>query len=60
MARSKKVVRRKPWLPAEVKQLRQTAGRKTLTQLAKMFKRTTAAVQVKASVEGISLRMRGR
>jgi hypothetical protein len=62
MARSKKVVRktRKPWSAAELKQLRQNAGKKTLKQLAKLHKRTPAAVQIKASVENISLRLRDR
>lgn len=61
MPRKKKRVRKIiHWTAAELKSLRQNAGKKTLAQLAKAMKRTTAAVQLKASKEGISLRLRRR
>ena len=62
MARRKKAVRRmprKPWSRAELKLLRENAGKKTLKQLGTMHKRTPAAVRIKASEQKISLRMRG-
>lgn len=61
MARKKKVVRRRKlrvWQSTDVKTLRQQAGKKTLAQFARMFKRTPVAVQLKASKEGISLRVK--
>jgi hypothetical protein len=59
MARTKKTVSRKKridWSAADIKQLRKDAGKKPLTQLARAFKRTPVAVQLKASKLGISLR----
>ena len=59
MARKKKSAPRKKlvrWATADLKTLRREAGRQTLVQLARLLKRTSAAVQLKASKEGISLR----
>ena len=54
-ARSKRVL----WTSADLKSLRKSAGRKALGQISRDLKRTEAAVQRRASIEGISLRRRG-
>jgi hypothetical protein len=46
------------WAVAEVKTLKRLAGRQSLIQIARTLKRTPGAVQMKASVAGISLRRR--
>jgi hypothetical protein len=46
----------KRWSSAELKMLRQHAGKKTITQIAKVLKRTVAAVRLKASSHRVSLR----
>jgi len=59
MARKKKVVRRRKrvlWTAADVKLLRQQAGKQTLAQLGRTLKRSPAAVRFKASALRISLR----
>lgn len=53
----KKVVKRIPWTPANVKLLRQLAGRKTPKAIARELKRTEAAVRFKAHTSNISLAM---
>jgi hypothetical protein len=66
MARTKKTPARKTparkkrvdWSPADIKTLTKQAGKMSLKQLARAFKRTPAAVQLKASKLGISLRRR--
>jgi hypothetical protein len=61
MGRAKKTVARKKridWSVADVKTLRKQAGRMSLKQLARSFKRSAVAVQLKASKLGISLRQR--
>jgi len=61
MARKKKVIRRRKrvlWTAADVKLLRQQAGKQTLAQLGRTLKRSAAAVRFKASSLRISLRRR--
>jgi hypothetical protein len=61
MARKKKSVRRKKrvsWTPADLKLMRQHAGKKPLLQIARLLKRSAAAVRFKASMHRISLRQR--
>jgi len=61
MARKKKTTRSKKrvlWTAADLKTLRKSAGRKGLAQIAREMKRTAAAVQRKAFLQGISLRRR--
>lgn len=48
---------RQPWKPADVKQLKDLAKGNTPTRVAALkLQRTPAAVQAKASEEGISLK----
>jgi hypothetical protein len=61
MPRQKKTARAKKrvlWTSADLKALRKSAGKKGLAQIARELKRSPAAVQLKASHEGISLRRR--
>jgi hypothetical protein len=61
MARKKKAARSKKrvlWTAAHLKTLRKSAGKQSLEQIAKGLNRSAAAVQLKASNEGISLRRR--
>jgi hypothetical protein len=53
-------VSRKRWTAADLKVLRQEAGKKSGAQLSRLLKRSEPAVRFKASVLGISLRQRGR
>ena len=47
-----------PWTRADMKTLRREAGKKPAAQLARLFKRTVKAVELKAAKSGISLRVR--
>ena len=60
MPRRKSAVSRKIvyWTSSDLKTLRQQAGKKSAAQLARLLKRTAAAVQRKATKSGISLRRR--
>ena len=60
MPRRKSTVSRKIvyWTSSDLKTLRQQAGKKSAAQLARLLKRTAAAVQRKAMLSGISLRRR--
>lgn len=61
MARKKKSARGKTlrrWEAADVKLLKQQAGKKSLTQIAKALKRTPTAIRIKASELRVSLRQR--
>jgi len=62
MPSKKKPARRKRvlWTASDLKLLRQQAGKKNLTQLSRVLKRSEAAVRFKASLHRISLRLRGR
>jgi hypothetical protein len=63
MPRQKKATRKRTlrrWTGQELKDLRKQAGKESLAKLARTFKRTPAAIRLKASVEGISLRLRSR
>lgn len=53
----KKVIKRIPWTSANLKLLRQLAGRKTPQVIARELKRTVAAVRFKAHTSNISLAM---
>lgn len=55
MPRIRSVVR---WTPADVKLLRNRAGRKSVKAIGRELKRSEAAVRFKAHMEGISLAMR--
>ena len=46
------------WTDADVETLRKNAGKKNLDQLARLLKRSTHAVEQKASKNGISLRLK--
>ena len=61
MARAKKSARSKRilWTATDLKTLRKSAGKKALGQISRDLKRTEAAVQRRASLEGVSLRRRG-
>jgi hypothetical protein len=54
MRRSKK----NPWTPSDLKQLKRLAGRLSATRIARELRRTEGAVRVRASQEGVSLRLR--
>jgi hypothetical protein len=59
MARKKRAVRRNQrvlWTAADLKTLRQNAGKKSLAQIAKLLKRSVAAVRFKSHTHRISLR----
>jgi hypothetical protein len=60
MARKKKSrpSKLKRWTSADVKLLRQHAGKKDLSQIARALKRTPAAIRLKASGLRVSLRQR--
>jgi hypothetical protein len=61
MAQKKKVARRRKrvlWTAADLKLLRQQAGKQSLAQLGRALKRSPAAVRFKASSLRISLRRR--
>ena len=61
MPRQKKTVSRRKrilWTATDLKTLRKSAGSQGLAQIARAMKRTPAAVQRKAHLEGISLRRR--
>ncbi len=60
MARKKKSRAKtlKRWGAADVKALRQHAGKKSLNQIARALKRSPAAVRIKASELRVSLRQR--
>jgi hypothetical protein len=54
-----KVLKRKPWTPADVRALKKLARAKTGAQkIAKALKRTPAAVRNRAVIERISLSTR--
>ena len=60
MAGKKKTVRkvkRKAWSTADLKSLRDLAGKKSVAKIARVLKRTPAAVAYKAHVKQISLAM---
>ena len=62
MAATKKTPRKKKrilWTPADLKVLRQHAGKKSLPQLARLLKRSEAALRFKAFTHRISLKRRG-
>jgi len=48
---------RRPWLKDDLRVLKGMARKEPLGKIAKTLKRTAAATQHKASVEGISLRL---
>jgi hypothetical protein len=54
--RARRTVKR--WSSGDMSLLRQMAGRNTLKQISTRLKRTTKAVEQKASTERISLRRR--
>lgn len=54
MRRSKRNV----WTPTDLKQLKRMAGRLSASRIARELRRTEGAVRVRASQEGLSLRMR--
>lgn len=61
MARKKKSSARRKrvlWTRTDLKVLRASAGKKTLQQIARLLKRSAAAVRFKASAQRISLRLR--
>jgi hypothetical protein len=51
---------RKLWTATDLKSLRSNAGKSTVVKIAKMLKRSAAAVRFRASQEGISLRQKKR
>ena len=68
MARKKSRLPKKPgkksikkrWPPADLLSLKKDAGRLSIKELQKKYKRTDQALRNKASTEGISLRMRAK
>ena len=56
-ARRKTTPVRRPWLKDDLRVLKGMARKEPLGKIAKALKRTAAATQHKASVEGISLRL---
>lgn len=53
MRRRKRIV----WTPTDLKQLKRMAGRISAPRIARELRRTEGAVRVRASQEGVSLRM---
>jgi hypothetical protein len=51
---------RKLWTAADLKSLKQQAGKASVVKIARQLKRSAAAVRFRASQEGISLRQRKR
>ncbi len=49
--------KRNPWTPSDLKQLKKLAGRLTAPRIARELRRTEGAVRVRASQEGVSLRV---
>lgn len=45
------------WTPTDLKQLRKFAGRLTAGRIARELRRSEGAVRVRASQEGVSLRV---
>jgi hypothetical protein len=56
-ARKKK---RTPWSASDLKLLRQQAGKKSLTQLSRLLKRSEPAIRFQASMHRLSLRLRAK
>lgn len=50
--------KRNVWTPTDLKQLKRLAGRISASRIARELRRTEGAVRVRASQEGVSLRMR--
>jgi hypothetical protein len=50
--------KRNPWTPADVKSIRNLAGKQGATAIGRKLKRTEGAIRQKALVLGISLRVR--
>jgi hypothetical protein len=49
--------KRNPWTPSDLKQLKKMAGRLSAPRIARELRRTEGAVRVRASQEGVSLRV---
>jgi hypothetical protein len=49
--------KRNPWTPSDLKQLKRLAGRISAPRIARELRRTEGAVRVRASQEGVSLRV---
>ncbi len=54
----KKPTKRVPWSPADLKLLKQLAGRQAPKVIARKLKRTEAAVRFKAHMSSVSLAMK--
>jgi hypothetical protein len=50
--------KRRPWTPADVKVLRNLAGRKSVKAIGRVLKRSEPAVRFKAHVKRIRLAMK--
>jgi len=50
--------KRNVWTPTDLKQLKRMAGRLSAGRIARELRRTEGAVRVRASQEGVSLRLR--
>lgn len=50
--------KRSVWTPTDLKQLKRMAGRLSASRIARELRRSEGAVRVRASQEGVSLRMR--
>jgi hypothetical protein len=49
--------KRNPWTPSDLKQLKRLAGRVSAPRIARELRRSEGAVRVRASQEGVSLRV---
>jgi hypothetical protein len=49
--------KRNPWTQSDLKQLKRLAGRVSAPRIARELRRTEGAVRVRASQEGVSLRV---
>src|SRR5512140_1288935 len=49
--------KRNPWTPSDLRQLKKMAGRLSAPRIARELRRTEGAVRVRASEEGVSLRV---
>ncbi|MCZ8131198.1 MAG: hypothetical protein O9284_07820 [Steroidobacteraceae bacterium] len=50
--------KRNPWSPNDLKTMKRLAGRLSASRIARELRRTEGAVRVRASQEGLSLRVR--
>jgi len=53
MRRTKRI----PWSPADLRTMKKLAGRQSASRIARELRRTEGAVRVRASQEGLSLRV---